>query len=237
LVRARLGAPRPPRGQPSCKLAGAPPVKLPLPPGLVAGVAGPLRLLARTWRIDTVGEAGWRALADAGRPYVLLSWHDALLPCCGATVVPATIVVSEALDGAIWPPTPAGLAIARRGSSTAEQSGAAGGGEGAPGRARRRVHPDGPRGPRRCSRTARCSRRSGCGSVVPVPVPVVAWRLRSADRLLIPRPFARVRIVYGTPFQVEPGKPGIAAARSRAPAGARSRRAGGAMGRRAIPTG
>ena len=31
------------------------------------------------------------------------------------------------------------------------------------------------------------------------------WRLRSWDRFVVPRPFARVRIGYGDPFQVRAG--------------------------------
>jgi lysophospholipid acyltransferase (LPLAT)-like uncharacterized protein len=43
-----------------------------------------------------------------------------------------------------------------------------------------------------------------------------AWRLRSWDRFLIPKPFARVRIVYGTPFRIEEGPEGLAQAELRA---------------------
>lgn len=197
-------------------------MKLPLPPGLVAGLAGPLlRLLARTWRIDTVGESGWRALAAAGRPYVLLSWHDALLPLLwhyrGRGI---TIVVSEALDGRYL------AAYARRlGYREARGSSTRGGVRALLGavkalRAGSAVAftPDGPRGPRRVLKDgALLAAQRGAAPLVPVHAGASrAWRLRSWDRLLIPRPFARVRIAYGTPFEVDPGKPGIAAARSRA---------------------
>jgi lysophospholipid acyltransferase (LPLAT)-like uncharacterized protein len=36
------------------------------------------------------------------------------------------------------------------------------------------------------------------------------WRLDSWDRFLIPKPAARVTVVYGRPFQVEPGDGGLA---------------------------
>lgn len=197
-------------------------MKLPLPPGLVAGVAGPLlRLLARTWRIDTVGEAGWRALADAGRPYVLLSWHDALLPLLWRyRGTGMTIVVSEAFDGRYlaayarrlgyreaWGSSTRGGVRALLGAVKALQAGRA-----------VAFTPDGPRGPRRVLKDgALLAAQRGAAPIVPVHAGANrAWRLRSWDRLLIPRPFARVRIAYGTPFPVEPGKPGIAAARSRA---------------------
>jgi len=52
-----------------------------LPPALVAGVAGPLlSILARSWRIELEGKERWESLADGDQPYVLLCWHDALLP-------------------------------------------------------------------------------------------------------------------------------------------------------------
>jgi lysophospholipid acyltransferase (LPLAT)-like uncharacterized protein len=41
-----------------------------------------------------------------------------------------------------------------------------------------------------------------------VPVAVSAsrgWRLKSWDRFLIPKPFARVHIVYGDLMSIEPG--------------------------------
>ena len=42
------------------------------------------------------------------------------------------------------------------------------------------------------------------------------WRLRSWDRFLIPKPFARVRIVYGAPFWIGEGAEGLAEAEQRA---------------------
>ncbi|MES2124438.1 MAG: hypothetical protein V4503_07085, partial [Gemmatimonadota bacterium] len=37
-----------------------------------------------------------------------------------------------------------------------------------------------------------------------------AWRLRSWDRLVVPKPFASVRVGYGEPFRVDPGPDGLA---------------------------
>src|SRR5262245_44987089 len=76
-------------------------MRLPFPPWLVTALAGPpMTAVARTWRIQTVGDSPWRALADAGQPYILLSWHEVLLPLLwhhrGRGI---TIVVSAAPDG------------------------------------------------------------------------------------------------------------------------------------------
>jgi lysophospholipid acyltransferase (LPLAT)-like uncharacterized protein len=196
-------------------------VKLALPPRLVAGVAGPpLALLARSWRLETTGDREWRALADAGRPYVLLSWHDALLPLLwqhrGRGI---TIVVSEAQDGRylaawarrlgyreVWGSSTRGGVRALLGAVKALQGGGAAA-----------FTPDGPRGPRRVFKDgALLAAQRGAAPVVVVHAGARrAWRLGSWDRLLVPEPFARVRIAYGTPFEVAAGEPGLAAARAR----------------------
>jgi lysophospholipid acyltransferase (LPLAT)-like uncharacterized protein len=46
-----------------------------------------------------------------------------------------------------------------------------------------------------------------------------AWRLHSWDRFMVPKPFARVRMAYGTPFRVERGPAGEADAMQRVKAG------------------
>ena len=46
-----------------------------------------------------------------------------------------------------------------------------------------------------------------------------AWRLDSWDRLIIPKPFARVWITYGKPFGVRDGEDGFAEGVARAAAG------------------
>jgi len=61
---------------------------------------------------------------------------------------------------------------------------------------------DGPRGPRREAKpgVARLAARTGA-VVVPMALAASpAWRLRSWDRFIVPRPFGRHRIVYGAPI-------------------------------------
>jgi hypothetical protein len=188
----------------------------------VAILAGPLvSSLARTWRIETSGEPAWRALIEAGRPYVVVSWHDALLPLLwhlrGQDI---TIVVSDAQDGRYL------AAYARRlGYREARGSSSRGGvrallaavkalraGRGAA------FTPDGPRGPRRVFKPgALLAAQKAQAQVVPVHAGASRrWRLRSWDRMLVPKPFAQVRIAFGVPFEVTPGDAGLAAARERA---------------------
>lgn len=199
-------------------------MKLAIPPRVAALLAGPLvSALARTWRIETVHEERWKSLLESGRPHVFLLWHDALLPLLwrhrGRGV---TIVVSEAQDGQYLAEFAKRIGYrAARGSSS--RGGVRAliavvkvlrGGEVAA------FTPDGPRGPRREFKGGiLLAAQRGRAVVVPLHAGAErAWRLASWDRFLVPKPFTRVRIAYGAPFEVEPGKEGLEAARSRAEA-------------------
>jgi lysophospholipid acyltransferase (LPLAT)-like uncharacterized protein len=51
----------------------------------------------------------------------------------------------------------------------------------------------------------------GRGIIVPLHAEADrAWRLHSWDRFMIPKPAARVRVLYGRPFEVEAGEDGLA---------------------------
>jgi lysophospholipid acyltransferase (LPLAT)-like uncharacterized protein len=80
--------------------------------------------------------------------------------------------------------------------------------------------PDGPRGPRReLKGGVLLAAQRGAAVVVPLHAGADrAWRLRSWDRFLVPKPFARVRIAYGATFEVAPGPDGLLAARTAAEA-------------------
>ena len=199
-------------------------MKLAISPKLAAWVLGPLvSTLARTWRVETVHEERWLALVKAGTPHVFLLWHDALLPLLwrhrGRDV---TIVVSEAQDGQYL------SEYARRiGYREARGSSTRGGVRALVGVVKTlraggvaAFTPDGPRGPRReLKGGVLLAAQRGGGVVLPLHAGASrSWRLASWDRFLVPKPFARVRIVYGTPFEVGPGEDGLAAARIRAEA-------------------
>jgi lysophospholipid acyltransferase (LPLAT)-like uncharacterized protein len=199
-------------------------VKLAISPKVASRVLGPMvSALARTWRVETVHEERWQAVVKAQRPHVFLLWHDALLPLLwrhrGRGV---TIVVSEAQDGQYLAEYARRIGYREaRGSSTRGGVRALigvvktlrAGGAAA-------FTPDGPRGPRREFKGGvLLAAQRGAGVVVPLHAGASrAWRLASWDRFLVPKPFARVRIVYGTPFEVGPGEAGLAAARIRAEA-------------------
>jgi lysophospholipid acyltransferase (LPLAT)-like uncharacterized protein len=192
-------------------------VKLKVPPGAARVVAGPaFRALAASWRIRTVEEGRWRPLYEARRPHVFLLWHEALLPLLWQHRRQAiAIVVSEARDGQYLADFAASLGYrAVRGSST---RGAARALLGAVRELRAgyavAFTPDGPLGPRRVLKPGIvAAAQRGEGIVVPLHAEADrAWRLDSWDRFMIPKPCARVSILYGRPFEVAPGDAGLAA--------------------------
>ena len=179
------------------------------------------RAVARSWRIEVVGRESWTQVAATERPYVLLCWHDALLPVMwhhrhrGIRAV-----VSEARDGQYLAAFASSLGYGLiRGSSTR------GGRRALLGviSALRQGVPvgitlDGPRGPRRILKRGALAAAARTGAMV-LPVHADArpsWRAGSWDRFLVPPPLARVRVAYGAPFEVGPGPAAAQVALSRA---------------------
>ncbi len=134
-------------------------------------------------------------------------WHEALLPLMWLhRDEQVAIVVSEARDGQYLADfaEAAGYGLIR-GSSTrggarallAAVRALEAGGTVA-------MTPDGPRGPRREMKPGILAAAARSGAQL-IPVHAEAdrsWRLRSWDRFMIPKPFARVRVVYGQPFTI-----------------------------------
>lgn len=69
---------------------------------------------------------------------------------------------------------------------------------------------DGPRGPRRIVKSGAIdiARKSGAAIVPAITVANREWRLRSWDKFQIPKPFAKVDIIYGPPIIVPPDTDG-----------------------------
>jgi lysophospholipid acyltransferase (LPLAT)-like uncharacterized protein len=200
-------------------------VRLKLSPGAARTLAGPIvRVLASSWRIRVVHEQRWRRLYEGQRPHVFLLWHEALLPLLwqhrGQGIA---IVVSEAREGQYLADFAASLGYrSLYGSSTRGGARALLGAvrELQAGRAVA-FTPDGPRGPRREFKPGVVTAAQRGGGVI-VPIHAEAervWRLHSWDRFMIPKPFARVWITYGRPFEVAPGESGFAEGLERAAAG------------------
>lgn len=163
-----------------------------------------LRVLARTWRIRYVNRAPLDALRAARTPVIFMLWHGELLPLLWVQRRQGiTVLISEHGDGELIARVAMSLGYKTvRGSSSRGADRALlgmcravdEGGDGA-------FTPDGPRGPAHtfAPGVLIVSQRTGA-PVIPISAAASrAWRLSSWDTFLIPKPFARVTIAYGTP--------------------------------------
>jgi lysophospholipid acyltransferase (LPLAT)-like uncharacterized protein len=179
-----------------------------------------LRGLAATWRIRVHGRTPSRARRAAGAPPVILTlWHGQMLPILVAhRGEPCTVLVSEHRDGEIIARILAAFGFhAARGSTTR-------GGSRALLQLAQLVRdghdiaitPDGPRGPRRemAPGALLIAQRTGAPLVPLVAHCSATWRLRTWDAFEIPKPFARVTVLYDTPHPVAAATARDAAARA-----------------------
>lgn len=169
-------------------------------PTLAPALGAAFHVLASSWRFDVSG-GEHHDLAVRG-PFVYALWHHTLLPLLWwHRHRGITLLVSRHRDGELLagPAARLGYRLAR-GSTT--QGGAAGfrallrdleGGHAVA------VTPDGPTGPPRRIKPGVLRAATASGAPI-LPVAAVAnraWRLRTWDRLVVPRPFARIALRYG----------------------------------------
>jgi lysophospholipid acyltransferase (LPLAT)-like uncharacterized protein len=177
---------------------------------------GLLRLLSLTWRVEFVNDHVVRALRDRKQPFVYVLWHGQLLPLIwthrGRNIA---IMVSEHRDGEIIAriaraigfrlvrgSTSRGAARALLSASRELESGFD-----------VAVTVDGPRGPAGVVTPGALviSQRTSAPMVPTAASASRAWRLRSWDRFMIPKPFARVVVAYGDPIVIHASTPRDAA--------------------------
>jgi hypothetical protein len=188
-------------------------------PASLLRLGAPSRLCCS--RLVLAAEVGGRfhQVRTSGRPAVIMSWHEALLPVLaapGAEFRGDECWARRSASGCVRPPN---RPSDHPGSSSR-------GGARALLRAVRALRegrvvgftPDGPRGPRRVIKPGvLLAAQRGGGVVVPVHAEAhPAWRLASWDTMLIPKPFAKVRIAYGAPFSWSPVR-GVAPSLRRGP--------------------
>lgn len=175
---------------------------------LVSGAGGALLdALLGTVRFDVSGAEHYRDTWGSGRPVVFVLWHGRLLPCTyyhrGQGV--ATLI-SQHRDGEYI------ARIAQRWGFTTVRGSSSRGGSAAlrqvvrllrDGRALA-ITPDGPRGPRqRIKGGALLAAQLAGVPVVPVAAGATrAWWFGGWDRFLVPKPFSRVRLVFGEPMAI-----------------------------------
>lgn len=166
-----------------------------------------LGALFRTLHVESTGPHALSRLGEERTPVIFVFWHGRLLPLIHVHRHQGTVVlVSEHRDGDYL-----ARLLHHFGFGTVRGSSTRGGVRGLKGliRAARRgwdlaITPDGPRGPSRELKLGvlTVARITGL-PLVPVGVGVTsAWRIRSWDGLLVPKPFSTVRVAYGPPTLV-----------------------------------
>ncbi len=176
---------------------------------------GCLQILGRTWRFRLVNDGPVGELRGK-EGFIFSLWHGHLLPLLWFHRDQEVLVlISEHRDGELVARAAASLGFGLiRGSTT----------RGADRALISMVHelqagrelaitPDGPRGPaNKFAPGALVAAQRSDSFIVPVvAVADRAWHLRSWDRFMIPKPFARVTIAYGNPTKVLASTPRAAA--------------------------
>jgi lysophospholipid acyltransferase (LPLAT)-like uncharacterized protein len=168
-----------------------------------------LRLLVRTWSIRIVNRDVLRDYIDAGRPLIVATWHQMILP--GVAFFrdrKAVIMVSQSKDGELI-----ARVNLRMGFRNVRGSSSRGGGEAllamidvVRGGAQAAIMVDGPKGPAREPKAGCVVAASRSGApLIPLGCRArPAIRARSWDRTLIPLPFARVVLSFGEPLAIPP---------------------------------
>ena len=169
-----------------------------------------LRILAATWRFRVRHGEPLEMFMRQRTPFIFALPHGQLLPLLwwhrGRGI---SVVISEHRDGELI----AQVAL-RLGYRTVRGSTTRGAARALLGVIRElqdghpvAFTPDGPRGPAGsfAPGTVVAAQRAGC-PILPVAAGATrAWRLRSWDRFMIPKPFARVTVAYAEPSMVAAG--------------------------------
>jgi lysophospholipid acyltransferase (LPLAT)-like uncharacterized protein len=162
-----------------------------------------IRLLALTWRVRTIGSEIVSELRRARQPIVFTAWHGQMLPLLwihGGEGV--SVLISEHRDGEII-----ARAATAFGFRTVRGSTYRGADRALAGLVRElraghdvAVTPDGPRGPaKHFAPGALIAAQRANAPIVSIGVAASrAWRLKSWDGFMIPKPFARVTVAYDT---------------------------------------
>lgn len=172
-----------------------------------------VRTLARTWRVSAINQRGFQEHRRARQPVIFAFWHAHMLPLVWQhRDEGVAVLISQHADGEI---------IARiceaLGYRTVRGSTSRGGARALVELDRQleqgidvAITPDGPRGPALsiAPGVVYAAQRANA-PIIPIDVRASrAWRLRTWDRFMIPKPFARVTIRYGDPHEVPNAKGG-----------------------------
>ena len=163
-------------------------------------------MLARTWTLSVRGDEHVARLRDERVPIVFAVWHASMIPPLwhrkGEGI---TLLVSQHSDANYLAQSALrwGYHVVRGSSTRGAVSGLRGivnalamGRDAA-------FTPDGPRGPaRRAKKGTLVAAHLAGAAIVPVGAGASsAWRVGSWDQLAVPRPYARVQVIYGEPME------------------------------------
>ncbi len=167
-----------------------------------------LRLLGMTWRIRREGATAFDDMLARQEPFIIVFWHGEIVPVSwvhrNSGFAP---LISRHADGEIIARIVEGMGYRTVRGSTSR------GGVRALLETAQRVEegitvgftPDGPRGPRHVFAPGALivAQRTGRPIVALGATASRAWRLRSWDRHLVPKPFATVTVRYSEPQFVQ----------------------------------
>ncbi len=168
-----------------------------------------LRLLSFTWRITTIGREEFERVRNSGRSVIITFWHGQILPHVVQHRTPATVLISDHRDGEIITQIVRGYGLSAVRGSTSK-----GGARALLQLARTlkdgldiAITPDGPRGPRHSFAPGALilAQRTGAPLMLMGSHSSRVWRLKTWDQFEVPKPFARVTVIYASPIYIAPG--------------------------------
>jgi lysophospholipid acyltransferase (LPLAT)-like uncharacterized protein len=167
-----------------------------------------VRLIGWTWRVTTIGEEKLEAARKSGVPLLLIVWHGRMLvPVWQQSYRHIVAMISQHSDGEM-----VARLVQRLGYETVRGSSTRGGGEAALEMLRRikggqtaAMICDGPRGPFQKMKPGTPFLSIQSGAVV-IPTSFAAkrcWTFHSWDKFTLPKPFARVCLIWGDPIPAQ----------------------------------
>jgi len=170
-----------------------------------------IRLIGPTLRIEAENEEKYREIIDSGRQPIIALWHDRIF--AGVWYLRdrgLAVLTSKSKDGEYI-----ARFLTRFGFGAIRGSSSRGGVRGLVEMIRlmREGVPmaftvDGPRGPRYVAKSgpAMLAKKTG-NPILPFVIECSSfWTINSWDKLQIPRPFARAKVIYGEPIFVREGE-------------------------------
>jgi len=171
-----------------------------------------MRLCAATWRVRATDSAGIFVPGAFAGPVIFALWHDCIFSAtpvwsrCVGTHRRVVVLTSASKDGAVLEAAVGvfGIGAVRGSSSRRAVAGLIGLRQAMRAGSDTCITPDGPRGPRRVCQPGIIKLAQTTGApIIPMRCGFASSRrLPTWDRMVIPLPFATVRVRFGTPIRV-----------------------------------